>query len=433
MVYTISKRESEGIMRIVLTMILGLVLLFPADRACAQKRKVPIAKRSVDLVTLRAGPTLYGSILGRAADGSITLAVERDWLKKTSSEFYEQQVDKESQESCTALVDLRDRIKKWIKQRSQKKRLVSFLQNELLRVEQKLAERENRKLPRANTQFLIVEIPAKQIRRGYVQPRQNRTLAMAAWRERLSHVESKAASDLLQELRERGIDVSKQQFDLTARFPRRPETEQHWAARKAVVEHHFGNSLEFQGTGNFLLQTGGDAKLSGIEGLLAGMLQQQLEKGLADLLGTPAGEKDHPNTGLSTATRTADEKQVPAVMVTRLEHRLQTQHVSVEKLFLAKMPDGTWEIVWKHVETVDASKRRPDTEKGIAENRQVKQILDAVKTLGLDSGDNRIQTAIRFGAATMQAQQTAGEKFFEFEKRYVRRLDGPPLIFPGSR
>jgi hypothetical protein len=41
--------------------------------------------------------------------------------------------------------------------------------------------------------------------------------------------------------------------------------------------------------------------------------------------------------------------------------------------------------------------------------------------------------AIRFGAATQEAQKQADGRFFEFRDRHLRRLDGPVLrIAPAA-
>ena len=48
------------------------------------------------------------------------------------------------------------------------------------------------------------------------------------------------------------------------------------------------------------------------------------------------------------------------------------------------------------------------------------------KSIGL-GGEAEIKLAIRFGAATAEAQKAADSRFFEFRDRYLRRLDGPVL------
>jgi hypothetical protein len=55
-------------------------------------------------------------------------------------------------------------------------------------------------------------------------------------------------------------------------------------------------------------------------------------------------------------------------------------------------------------------------------------VLEAVNSFGIGA-DDQVRQAVRFGAATMSAQQAADARFFEFRDRYTRRLDGPPLVW----
>jgi hypothetical protein len=52
--------------------------------------------------------------------------------------------------------------------------------------------------------------------------------------------------------------------------------------------------------------------------------------------------------------------------------------------------------------------------------------LGLLKSLGAN-GDDQVRSAIRFGAATMAAQQAVNSRFSKFQEPYLRRLDGPPL------
>ena len=111
--------------------------------------------------------------------------------------------------------------------------------------------------------------------------------------------------------------------------------------------------------------------------------------------------------------------------------KLSEEEAAVQSVFVVRVDAGfpekaQWETVWSHRETADATKVRAETEARIANDPQVKQALDKVKSLGLGAED-QVQQAIRFGAATMAAQQTADSRFFEFRDRYVKHLDGPPL------
>jgi hypothetical protein len=103
--------------------------------------------------------------------------------------------------------------------------------------------------------------------------------------------------------------------------------------------------------------------------------------------------------------------------------------VTVEDRFVAQMPDGTWETIHITSETLDGTVERKDLEARIREDGQVNEVLKLVEGLGLGG---QIDTAVRFGAATMEAQQTSSARFLEFTDRYSQRLDGPALKWDAA-
>ncbi|HSG71421.1 MAG TPA: hypothetical protein VLA12_13455, partial [Planctomycetaceae bacterium] len=262
----------------------------------------------------------------------------------------------------------------------------------------------------------------------YAQPAQNRQLALAAWKLNLENVETNSAEDLAEELQELKVDLTQLDLNLSDRLPARADGEREWAARRAIVEHHFWRSIEFQGTTGFLVEAGAGTDQPELMELLPKIFNQELTRQLGDLLGSEGGVPQQKSDPIAEATKTADDKNVSAVVITRLDQSLAEQRVSVEKLFLAKMPGGEWERVRSIVTTVDASKPRKALEDELANHEQINQIRDAVKALGLPGGDENLTIAIRFGAATMEAQKTSEESFEAFVKRYVQELDRPPLI-----
>ncbi len=154
---------------------------------------------------------------------------------------------------------------------------------------------------------------------------------------------------------------------------------------------------------------------------------------LVESLGqTQRAKKSRPKW-FDIAKKTAEREHVLGVRVTRVDQNLVAKRASVESLFLARMPDGSWETVWKHSETVDASKKNPELEARIKEDSQVRKVLDAAKLFGLGGDEEPLRMALRFGAATMQAQESVDARFFEFRDRYLRRLDGPPIYWPNPR
>ena len=69
-----------------LLILTAMVVLSPAMPCEAQR--LTDSDRCVDKVFLREGLTLYGAVLGRSSDGSLTKAVEREWLKSKSKKLY---------------------------------------------------------------------------------------------------------------------------------------------------------------------------------------------------------------------------------------------------------------------------------------------------------------------------------------------------------
>jgi hypothetical protein len=172
-----------------------------------------------------------------------------------------------------------------------------------------------------------------------------------------------------------------------------------------------------------------------IEKVLRGQVSAFL-KGLTGQ-GNPAkGKSESSNVALNkgwlkSAIEEADKLNVTGFRATRLDLNVEGRQVAVQSVFVARLGAGPreqaqWETIWSHRESADATKARPDLEGRITNDPQVKQALEKVKSLNLGA-DDQIDQAIRFGAATMAAQQTADSRFFEFRDRYLKHLDGPPL------
>ena len=60
-----------------------------------------------------------------------------------------------------------------------------------------------------------------------------------------------------------------------------------WAARRAVYEYQFLRRLDFQGTGDLVVQTGENAPPPNMAELMQGILNQQTSLALGDLLDEP--------------------------------------------------------------------------------------------------------------------------------------------------
>jgi hypothetical protein len=405
----------------------ALLLLFAMIQpALAQRGSSPQTRLGVDLLSLKNGPRLRGVVVQRDKDGNVLMAVGRERLEATFPEFYRQQVHVEARSRREAYVELRSRITDWLAARPEAEDLQFFLRKELQRVEGILVQPADQP-PGADFEFLLVEIAVGQIGSLVIQPPARKQIALLAWRERLPDVERRPVTELARALQEQGVDAAAEAgpIDLSSRLPPRPQSEREWAARRAIVEYQFVRSLDFQGTGDVLLPANAAEQLD-LEQMLP-QLQRQLAGELGRLLGEPLVEKPAGPTWFETATQAADKAGVLGVRVTRVDQNLAARRVAVETRFLARMPGGRWETVWSHTETADAARARPALEQQIAEDPQVRRARAVFETLG-GGDENQVAIAIRFGAAVMEAQQTAESRFFAFRDRMLRRLDGPPIL-----
>ena len=96
--------------------------------------------------------------------------------------------------------------------------------------------------------------------------------------------------------------------------------------------------------------------------------------------------------------------------------------------FSARMPNGSWQTIFQHVERADAKQARPEIQQRIEADPRIKQVLDLTKQLG-GAADDTIQQVLRFGAATMAAQQGCDREFAAFRETYLKSLAKPPLTW----
>jgi hypothetical protein len=387
----------------------------------------------VDQVSIKGGPRLLGSVLGRDADGTLAIAVGRAWLKATHPKFFDQALLDETNETRKALTELRDRIVDWKESRTDVKELDFFLRKESERVAKELLAVEVGTRDE-DAPFLVVDVPPATIGRVVSQPPQRRQVALAAWREDLADVETRSVASLTQELLRRKIAAADDPDALLDLLPPRRQSEAAWSARKALIEYHYLKPLDFQGTGDLLVRTGAEPRAADLTRLINGAFKSAGSDPLADLLNPPTGGGTRKDPGkdravdqwLGPAVKTAESEGLDGFRVTRVDQDLAARRATVETRFVARRPDGKWTTVWQRAVTVDASKPRADLEKKIEQDPQIRPVLELMKSIGA-GGEAQIKTAIRFGAATEEAQKEADSRFFEFRDRHLRRLDGPVL------
>jgi hypothetical protein len=423
-------RQSAAFRIAALKIAVALCQLLAWHSIARADKPVAPADLAVDQVALKGGPRIPGSVLGREADGTLAIAVGRDWLKKTHVPFFEKNLPDETAETRAALIELRDRIVEWRRARAPENELDFFLKKESERVEQALKAIDAGTYEE-NSQFMVLDLAPAKIDRVVNQPLQRKRVALAAWRERLTDVETRSTNSLVQELKKLKVDPADDGDFLLDLLPPRRQNESAWAARQAIVEYHFLKPLDFQGRGDLVLRAGQQINAANAGQLFGDLLKSLGGDPIADLLGSGnSGKKtpgrQQPENWLASATKIAEAEKISGFRVTRSEEDLAARRVAVETRFVARMPDGSWKTVWQRGETADAAKPRADVEQQIMQDPQIRAALDLVKSFGL-GGDEQVKMAVRFGAATQEAQKQADSRFFEFRDRHLHRLDGPVL------
>lgn len=408
---------------IIRTLTLVAVL---ASSSFAADRRVPTTDRGVDVVTLTDGERILGAIAARDEAGNVTIAVRRVWLEEHHRERADDLLAAAERERKAAHERRLERIAEWRESRADRPGLARFLDTEVARLRKEFEEADDD--PEAKpSEFVLVPLAADEIRRVYVQPVPRRRVALLAWRERLEDVEERSADALARDLKRQNVAMPEGVIDLSDRFPPNAATgddEATWAARVALVEYQYVQPLDFQGTGNVLIRTTGRDEEPGLEEVLAAFVKPAATVNLLDLLDPPKGAPRQPaatKPALDTAIKEAEARGLTGFRVTRVEPDLVGNRARVETSFVAKLPTG-WTTVWRKEVTADATRVRPELEERIAEDERVGKLLTTIRTLGV-GGDEAVTKAIRFGAATMAAQEAANDAFFEFTESAGESLD----------
>jgi hypothetical protein len=402
-----------------------------AARRSGSSRSAAMAAGSrlaVDVIKLKSGKTLRGAIAHSEPDGSLILAVSREWLRKADPKLLTSVEADEARTRLAALEQLKERIKAELAKVPEESGVASFLRSEAKRIEKLLAaEPATTERP----QFVWIELTKKKIAKIAPASADRKQVAGWSWYERLANVETRDAEDLERELRRKRIDPSQAVPDLSDRLPLRVQDEREWSARMALVTDALGKPLEFQGTGDLLVRADRSKNAGDIAPLIAKMFGGQVDSLLKDLLseGRPAAASSKPpppNAWLEPAIKEAERDKARAFRATRLDFSLERRQATVNSAFVVQLAGGKWETLWSDQRTEDGAQARPEMEAGIATDPQVKSALNLLKSLGVN-GDDQVGSAIRFGAATMAAQKAVNQHFLKFEEPYLRQLDGPPL------
>ncbi len=441
----------------------------PADRGKSEKAS---PQGVTDLISVAGDGEIRGAVVKRLPDGSLDVAVQRDWLDAHAPEVAEVLGVEERRQTKAVMEALAKRLATAIATLPESRtRTLGLLRREADRVDDWLVAAEeasdrdaaarsadeggaNRPIrPRAarrgESQFTLLRIAPKRVKKVRPSGQDAQRIARWAWSERLEDVEGRSAADLTKELKGRGIDPRSPPPGLGDRLPPLPQDDREWAARMALVGDALGDTVAFQGFGDTVVKAGE------AEGGLAGILPQLGQLlgggngglGLDDILdglkggGPPGAQAPAPATpgGANPAGKPAERWLMSAraqaadaghYRATRVNVDAAKGRAEVESVFEARMPDGSWETIWREVRAADAARANEAAVERITADERISGLLQTIRGIGLVDEASILQ-AIRVGAATSTAQGEIDTAFNDFRSRHVQRLDGPPLRWDG--
>ncbi|MGE3316600.1 MAG: hypothetical protein AB7O26_15900 [Planctomycetaceae bacterium] len=402
----------------------------PKIPAAPLKPAGPIAQSPVDVIRLHNGKTIRGLIQRENPDQSLSVAVSRDWLRKTDVKNLTKLEIDEFATRRTLFTQLCDRIRIELPARPNDSAVAYLLQSELQRAEKVLAETEWLQRP----QFLWVDLPAKSISKLTRTSPERRSIALWSWYEDLAEVETRSAQDLASELKANNVDLSQPPPDFSDRIPGRVQDDREWNARMGLISYALDTPRDYHGTGDILLRVEPNANRTNLASIFQQFSSGNLDTILDTLEGIPAKQPSSLGTSnrwLNEATLETEKDKLRGLRATRVDLNLARREASVRSVFRARIDDSTWETIWESRSVQSADKSRALMETQIRQDPQLKPALDLMKSIGV-FGQDQIQIAVRFGAATMSAQQAVDDEFKRFQEPYLKRLDGPPLVWPAS-
>ena len=421
----LSRRVFEIAKLLSFDLLLGLSVFFlvvPIEKAESQQSSR--TRLAVDILNLKSRQQFRGFVLNANTNEDLKIAVSREWFQHFDEKAYAK-VDKEAKsEEERARQQLKSRLEQLTS--TGKHPAFDFLvKKELERVTAAIDAP-----PDDECQFLVVRLKRSLIANLILASESNRRVAIWAWSERLPKIESREVSDILKELKSKvqDFDATLTVPDLSTRFPMMEQSELQWRTRLAIVSHGLAERIEFQGSGKMMIQVGDDKQPQNANAIMTQMLQAQTESVLGELLGDPKSKSLLPD-GKSDWVKAAIVKTEALGMgyfhATNVKVDPLGEIASVESVFMVKHVDGDWRVAWNGIRDERASQQTADSIARVTKDSQIESLKNSLQAIvGVNDAFDK---AIRFGAATMTAQQNVNEQFETFVERYLRRLDGPPL------
>lgn len=425
----LSRRVFEFAKSLSFDLLLGLSAFFlVVSTEKAESQQSSRARLAVDILHLKSRQQFRGFVLDANPNEDLKIAVSREWFQHFDEKAYAK-VDKEAKsEEERARQQLKSRLEQLTS--TGKHPAFDFLvKKELERVTAAIDAP-----PDDECQFLVVRLKRSLIANVILASESNRRVAIWGWSERLPKIESREVSDILKELKSKveDFDATLTVPDLSTRFPMMEQSESQWRIRLAIVSHGLAERIEFQGSGKVMIQVGDDKQPQNANAIMTQMLQARTESVLGELLGDLLGDPKSKSLlpdGKSDWVKAAIVKTEALGMgyfhATNVKVDPLGEIASVESVFMVKHVDGDWRVAWNGIRDERASQQTAESIARVTKDSQIESLKNSLQAIvGVN---DTFDKAIRFGAATMTAQQNVNEQFETFVERYLRRLDSPPL------
>ena len=264
---------------------LALISLIPFS-AWGDQKPAGQGNSVVDSVALKSGRTLRGLIVRQDPKASLLLIVSRQWFVNSNPAAATTAIKENTEAQRLGWTQTRQRIVDRQKVGDQPPGMTFFLNSELQRLDRLLEEPQP-----AELEFLWIEIRPAAISKVSRASDERRQLAAHAWNAKLPNVETTDAASLHKELLARGVNPDLPAHDFTDRLPVRPQSDEEWAARLALIEHTLVEPLNFQGMGDVLTRVN-DGQAASLSEVIPQLLQQQVQSLLKELSleNSPGGE-----------------------------------------------------------------------------------------------------------------------------------------------
>lgn len=394
--------------------------------AAAQNRNA--LKNAVDTIHLKDKRQIRGIALGVDNDRHARIAVSSDWLSKFDKNLFAKTVDQSHSVANRARVQLRDRLQQ-LEPTVKFPGLDFFVSQELARI-----EREIQAPDLVPPQFLILKIKLSSIANIQSASDANRNVALWSWYEQLANVENRSVNQLSEELATKKIDWKLPAPDLSTRFLPTEEDDERWACRFALVSYRLANPVEYQGSGDAMIQVDANAPIP-IAALVPQILQSQMKSLVRQLSEDPLTDNGLDSKKSSILERDwvkvaigkAEAKGYTYFRATHLRMNSEGLSVFVDSIFLARLRSGKWSLVWTESSDASAASESLENKKQIREDPQIKSLQAPLQILG---GAEAFDRAIQMGAATMTAQNEVNNNFNRFLEQYLHRWNSPMLPNP---